>query len=131
MNNSWYELKHISVEKYKSNNYKGLELEKVKLLIEQNKTNNEIISTFNETSMTPENLWNLISSVILTILYTSVYFILFFVIILLLSYNIMFKYSLLFYLLHSYSTLLMDDFIQLPKRNAGQEKFRNTMNKSF
>jgi len=52
MNNSWYELKHIAIEK--------------------NKANNEVI----ETSMTPENQRNLISSVTLTILYTSMYLIL-------------------------------------------------------
>jgi len=45
----------------------------------------------------------------------------------------MFKYknSLLFYPLHSCVTILMGDFIQLPKRNSVEDKFTNTINKSF
>lgn len=75
MNNSWYELKHIEIEKNKANDFKGLALAKVKLLIGKKDNNNEIFTTYNETSMTPENQRNLISSVILIILYTSVYFV--------------------------------------------------------
>jgi len=86
MNNSWYELKQIAIEKNKANNYKGTELAKAKLLKKKKKTNHKIITTFNETSMTPENQRNLISSVILIVLYTSVYFIC-----ILLSFNYCFK----------------------------------------
>jgi len=45
----------------------------------------------------------------------------------------MFKYKniLLFYPFHSCLTILVGDFIQLPKRNSVQDKFTNTMNKVF
>ncbi|KAL4107601.1 hypothetical protein QTP88_017925 [Uroleucon formosanum] len=73
INNSWYELKHSANEKYKLSNYKGLELKRVKPLIEQMEANNGIISAFNETGMTSKNQRNLISSIIFTILYTSIF----------------------------------------------------------
>ncbi|XP_022160403.1 uncharacterized protein LOC111026607 [Myzus persicae] len=81
INNSWYEFKHSANGKNKTNNFKGLA--KVKPLIEQLGGYNEIVSTFNETRMTPENQRNLILSVILIIVYT---------IILLYSWAILFSY---------------------------------------
>jgi len=86
---------------------------------------NNIISAFNETHITSKNQRNLIISVILTILYTSMYLIL-----IELSYNIMFKYKK-FFPLYSCITIFMGSFIQLPQRNSVQYKFANSMNKSF
>eukprot|EP00102_Acyrthosiphon_pisum_P016918 XP_008188060.1 PREDICTED: uncharacterized protein LOC100570572 isoform X2 [Acyrthosiphon pisum] len=83
INNSGYELKHSANEKKNSSNYKGLELTRVKPLIEQMEANNDTISTFNEARMAQINQRNLILSVILTIMYT---------IVLLYSWAILFSY---------------------------------------
>ncbi|CAI6361721.1 unnamed protein product [Macrosiphum euphorbiae] len=78
-NYSGYELKHSANEKTNSSNSKGLELTRVKPLIEQMEANNDTISTHTAKI----NQRNLILSAILTILYT---------IVLLYSWTILFSY---------------------------------------
>lgn len=71
INNSWYE--YSANEKIKLNNYKRLELTRVKRLIEQMKTYNEVNSKLNEMTHGKYQR-NLIVSIILIVLYTSMYF---------------------------------------------------------